>query len=145
LIENYRLGVIIVMAYAYRPMYFGSNTKIMYVEKTNTLWQITLIAGIISVLLNMILIPIYGYQMAAISVFIGYLYMGYAGFFTKDFKAHNNINFYPLVWMSITIASTFAVYYLVEYSILSKIIISFFALVFATLGVLFVNKLNKAP
>jgi O-antigen/teichoic acid export membrane protein len=56
----YPLSIIMVMAYNYRPMYIGVSNKLFYVEKTNLLWQISFVAGVLNVLLNLICIPYFG-------------------------------------------------------------------------------------
>jgi len=124
LAKMYYLGIVIVMAYNYRPMYFGANAKLMFTEKTNVLWKVTLGAGLINVILNIILLPIYGFEAAAITTFIAYMFMGYAGFYFKVFKQISDINYYPILWISITIALTIAVYFLRDLDIMYKLLIS---------------------
>src|SRR5690606_4742607 len=41
--ETYHLGIVILMAYNYRPMYFGANYKLMYLEKTKSLLKVTFV------------------------------------------------------------------------------------------------------
>ncbi|MFC6099486.1 lipopolysaccharide biosynthesis protein [Olivibacter domesticus] len=121
----YPLGIVIVMAYNYRPMYFGANYRLMYNEKTKVLLKVTFIAGIVNVILNFILIGFFGYKMAAFTTFIALLYMGYAGYFLKEYKETKVLNYYPLLWLSLTIILTFAAYFLVELALISKVLISF--------------------
>lgn len=120
----YPLGIIIIMAYNYRPMYFGANYRLMYNEKTKILLKVTFIAGIINVILNLLLIKIFGYQMAAFTTFIGLMYMGYAGYFLKEYKETKVLNYYPLLWLGLTIILTSAAYFLVELALISKVFIS---------------------
>ena len=136
----YPLGIILFMAYNYRPMYFGANGFLFYYERTHKLWRLSFIAASINIILNFILIPLYGFEIATITTFVSFLYMGYAGFYFKDFKELNNTNYFPLIWLLLTILLGIAAYYIVELSINIKIIIS---LVYAIIGVWFLNFFNK--
>jgi len=129
--DMYYLGVIIVMAYNYRPMYFGSNAKLMYSDKTNILWRVSFVAGIINVGLNFALIPFFGFEVAAYTTFISLMYMGYAGYFMKIFKEVNPVDYYPVLWLLGTIFLTVLVYFLVELQIYIKIALSIALVLFA--------------
>lgn len=112
LAQMYPLGIIIIMGYNYRPMYFGANNALFFAEKTNLLWRVTLMAGVINVVLNFIAIPIFGYQAAGITTFIALMYMGYAGYYFKVFRKINTAEYYPERWLIGTIALTIVVYFL---------------------------------
>lgn len=137
----YPLGIIIVMSYNYRPMYFGANAKLMFAEKTNVLWRVTLVAGILNVLLNLILIPLFGFEMAAYTTFAALMYMGYAGFYYKVFKEINSVNYYPAFWIVLTVLLTVLAIYFVEYSLYLKLLIS---VVMALTGMFFIFKMNRS-
>jgi|25_taG_2_1085351.scaffolds.fasta_scaffold00878_3 O-antigen/teichoic acid export membrane protein len=141
LAQMYYLGVIIVMAYNYRPMYLGFSTKIMFWEKTNVMWKVTLGAGLINVILNLILIPFFGFEVAAITTFVAYMFMGYAGYYFKVFKEINTANYYPFLWIAITIILTVLAYYTVELPIPYKVGITLIAVFFAILSIFKINKL----
>ncbi len=113
---TYPLGIILIMSYNYRPMYFGANNKLFYTEKTKNLLKVTFTAGILNVVANFVLLPIFGYQAAAYTSFFSLMYMGYAGYFLKVFKLINRVNYYPFVWMFATICLTISSSYLVEVS-----------------------------
>ena len=117
----YPLGIIIVMAYNYRPMYFAANNRLFYYEKTKVLIKVTFVAGIINVLLNLLLMPIWGYQVAAYTTFGCLMYMGYAGFFLKEFKETCTINYHPIKWLFLTLGITLAAYYAVYLNVPVKI------------------------
>ena len=136
----YPLGIIIVMAYNYRPMYMGANTKLIYLEKTKLLLKVTFVAGLINVLLNCIFIPLYGYQVAAYTTFAALMYMGYVGYFFKVFKEISEVEYFPWTWLLATICLTIAAYILAEVPVGFKIIIS---LVAATVAWGFIHKFNK--
>lgn len=138
--KMYYLGIIIVMAYNYRPMYLGFSTKTMFNEKTNVMWKVTLGAGLINVLLNLLLIPFFGFEVAAITTFIAYMFMGYAGYYFKVFNEINSAKYYPIFWVLLTIALTILAYYAVELSMWLKIGISIAVSGFAFI---FIYRLNK--
>ncbi|WP_425639532.1 lipopolysaccharide biosynthesis protein [Algoriphagus yeomjeoni] len=136
--QMYSLGIIIVMGYNYRPMYMGSSNKLFFVEKTNIIWKVTFLAGIINVVLNSIFIPIYGFEVAAYTTFISLLFMGYIGFFIPSIKAVNPVNYHPFLWLFLTIALTVGAYFIVDFSIQVKVVISLSVLaVSILLGLLF--------
>lgn len=122
--QMYSLGIIIVMSYNYRPMYFGSNAKLMFVEKTNVIWKVTFGAGLINVVLNLILLPIYGFETAAYTTFISLMFMGYIGYYLKVFKQINEINYYPLRWLTLTCLLSGIAYYAVELNLKYKFFIT---------------------
>jgi O-antigen/teichoic acid export membrane protein len=119
----YPLGIIIVMAYNYRPMYFGANSQLFFNEKTKVLYKVTFIAGIGNLVLNFSLMPLFGYQVAAYTTFIGLMYMGYAGFFLKEFKASCSVNYHPVRWLALTVGLTIVAYFGVEISALYKVFV----------------------
>mgnify|MGYP003627479008 CR=1 FL=1 len=124
----YVLGIIIVMSYTYRPMYQGANSKLFFLEKTKILLKITFIAGISNVILNIILIPYFGFKIAAITTYASLMYMGYVGYFLKDFRNNNTLKYYPIQWLLTTIILTLSVCYLVEINFIFKIIITLLTL-----------------
>ena len=125
LAATYPIGIIVVMAYNYRAMYYGSINKLFYLEKTNILWKITFIAGITNVLLNVTLIPFFGYEIAAVTTFVSLMFMGYSGYFLRDFKENSTVNYYPGLWFTATVLLAIAAYLLKDITILSKILITF--------------------
>jgi O-antigen/teichoic acid export membrane protein len=138
--EVYPLGIILVMAYNYRPMYLGANQRLFYLEKTKILLKVTFVAGIVTLVLNFIFIPIWGYQVAAYTTFLGLMYMGYVGFYLKEFKVNSKLNYYPLLWLTATIALTLLAYITVELNIYFKGLISLF---FIVLGLLTIRRIDR--
>lgn len=136
----YPMAIIMTMGYNYRPMYFGSVFKVMYLEKTDKLMKITLTAGIISLGLNLSLIPLFGFKIAAFVLYIGLMYMGYSGFFIKEFKQSIKVNYYPLFWIVITCLFTVLVFFMVELNQYIKLLTSFFVLI---IGCILIMKMNK--
>lgn len=128
LAATYPLGIIIVMAYNYRAMYFGAINKLLYLEKTQILWKITFIAGLSNVLLNLFLIPVFGYKIAAVTTFVSLMFMGYSGYFIKDFKENCKVNYYPFLWVSATVVLAVVSYMLRDISTVNKIVVSIIAM-----------------
>jgi len=124
LAATYPIGIIVVMAYNYRAMYYGSINKLFYLEKTSVLWKITFIAGITNVLLNVALIPFFGYEIAAVTTFISLMFMGYSGYFLRDFKENSSVNYYPFLWFTATVLLAITAYLLRDITIAAKISIT---------------------
>jgi O-antigen/teichoic acid export membrane protein len=140
LAKMYPLAVIIVMAYAYRPMYLGANNKLLYSENTKDLLKVSLVAGSLNVLLNLILIPIYGFKIAAVTTYISLIYMGYSGYFLKAFKEINRLSYFPILWLIATIFLTILAIYAVETNLVLKLILSVFSILSFLIGM---KKLNS--
>lgn len=135
----YPLGIILIMAQNYRPMYFGSVNKLMFLEKTPIIWRLTLVAAIINVGLTFITIPIFGFQATAYCTYIGFLYMGYAGFYYKAYQEISKEKYYPFLWVLISIALTILAYYLVDVNMLLKTVVT---IVSGIIALMFIFRLN---
>lgn len=142
--QMYPLGIIIIMGYNYRPMYSGSIGKLFFTEKTNIIWKVTFVAGMLNVLLNFLTIPFFGFEAAAYTTFISLMFMGYAGFYLKVFKQVHSANFYPEAWLMTTFVIAFLAYYAVELPVYIKSVITVALLTaFIGLGVKFKDRLNN--
>lgn len=131
------LGIIILMGYNYRPMYLSNSVRIMYYEKTKSLWKISFGAGILNVILNFIFIPIFGFQAAAYTTYIALMYMGFSAFYFKEFKSISKLNYYPILWIVLIFIATFFALILVNTPVLIKGLITFGIL---TLALIYFNK-----
>jgi O-antigen/teichoic acid export membrane protein len=138
--QMYPLAIVIVMAYSYRPMYLGFSTRTMYNEHSNMMWKLTLGAGLINVILNVVLIPFFGFEAAAFTTFIAYMFMGYAGYYYPTFRKVNKVNYSPLPWLLLTLIFAFTSYYLVEFEAIYKI---FFSLGILAIASFYMWKYNK--
>ncbi|WP_312906081.1 lipopolysaccharide biosynthesis protein [Sphingobacterium multivorum] len=118
--DIYPIALIIIMAYNYRPMYVAANNRLFYMEKTKALLKVTSTAALISILLNVVLIYLFGSIAAAITLFISFMYMGYSGFFIKEFRESQGTNHHPLYWLCITLLLTVFVYFGVELNLIFK-------------------------
>lgn len=135
----YPLGIILLMAYNYKPMYLGANNKLFYTENTKFLLKVSLVAAIGNLILNLIFIPLYGYGAAAYTTFAALMYMGYSGYYFKIFKRINTANYYPLYWLLTTILLTILAYFIVDLSIVTRVLITFLTLM---CGVFLIKKLR---
>jgi O-antigen/teichoic acid export membrane protein len=131
----YSISIIIIMGYAYRPLYWASINKLIFYEKTNQLWKISFIAGLLNILLNVIFIPIYGIYAAAVSTLMSLIYLGVSPFYVKEYRKLKNENFYPVRWMLVIVSLTIGVFMIRDISIVLKsctslIIVIFFLLYF---------------
>ena len=136
----YDLGILIVMSYSYRPMYLGANNRLFYLEKTKVLLKISLVAGLANVVMNIILIPYFGYEVAALTTYIALMYMGYVGYFLKDFKDNNSLSYFPIHWFLLTIIFTISAIFIVEMNIFLKVFINF--TIFIIL-IFYLKRINK--
>lgn len=127
---TYPIAIILIMAVNYRPMYFGSVNVLIYSEKTKKLLYITFLASVLCVVLNFALIPYWGIWAAVFSTYISMMYMGYSGYFLKEFKIVD-VPFYPLAWLGATLVLTLLAYFAVELNFIFKFVI--------TLGLLFIG------
>lgn len=123
--NTYPIAIILIMSYNYRPMYMGANMKIFYEEKTKSLWKVSFIAGILNIGMNLVLLPIAGYKVAAITTFISLMYMGYSGYFLKVNSEISNVNYHPIKWLFATISLTILSYFAVELPFWYKLPITF--------------------
>lgn len=138
----YGLGILIVMSYSYRPMYLGANNRLFYLEKTKVLLKISLVAGLANVAMNIILIPYFGYEVAALTTYVALMYMGYVGYFLKDFKNNNSLNYFPFHWFVLTIVFTISAIFIVEISLYLKAIINFTILIVLIFYLKKINRVN---
>jgi O-antigen/teichoic acid export membrane protein len=136
----YPLGVILIMAYNYRPMYFGANARLFYIEKTKSLLKVSFIAGLGTFITNLILMRYVGYEIAAFTTFAGFMYMGYSGYFLKVYKENESLNYFPVLWLIVTIILTITAYFAVELPILYKVVLTILSVVIGGIGL---KKMNK--
>jgi len=142
--DIYPIALIIIMAYNYRPMYVAANNRLFYVEKTKALLKVTTTAAGISILMNFIFIYLFGSMAAAITLFISFMYMGYSGFFIKEFRESEGTNHYPFFWLGITVALTGFVYFAVESNLIFKACSSIIILSVGLIGIFLIYKKHES-
>jgi O-antigen/teichoic acid export membrane protein len=122
----YPIAIIIIMSYVSRPYYWVVVSRLQFFEKTMQFWKISLIAGIINVVLNIILVPFWGIMAATITTFFALLYMNFAGHFLKSYRALEKVKYYPVMMILLNIVATIIAYTLKDASIILKIGITAF-------------------
>lgn len=120
----YPLAIILVMAYNYRSMYIASTNMFFYHEKTKGLLKISTVAGVLGFIGYMVVIPIWGIYGAAIVNFVFLQYMGYSGFFMKEYKENTKVSYPYLKILFTTLILTAMAYIAVEADILIKAFLS---------------------
>ena len=128
------------MGYSYRPLYWASVNKLLFYEKTNKLWRISFIAGILNVLLNIIFIPLYGIYAAAITTLLSLIYMGVSPFYLKEYREMENQNYFPIFWMIGIVMLTIIVFLLKDVSVFYK---SFISLTLLSLFVFYLKGVKR--
>lgn len=142
----YPLAIIILMSYNYRPMYLAVTNKLIFQEKTGSLWKISFAAGVLNVVLNLIFLPIFGITGAAVITFVSFMYIGYSGFFMKEYKEIKDLDYKPVFWLMSTLAALLFAYFFVEASFLVKFAFSLLCLLVAAvfLYIHFIAKTSSA-
>ena len=130
---TYTMAAIIIFSYVFRPLYWCVINFLGYNEKTNALWKITLIGGLINVVLNIIFIPIYGIMASCVITFFSLLYIGFAGFFLKEFKELTTVNYYPIQWLVSILLLAMITYFLIDSFWAYKLIYSFAIIIISIL------------
>lgn len=139
----YPLAIIIIMGYNYRPMYLAAIQRIIYAQKTQVLWKVTFMAGMLNIIANFSLVPFFGFEVVAYTTFVSLMFMGYAGFFLKEHKELQNLNYHQWKWLAATCIATVAVYFAVELTWQYKVPITIFLSGFALIMLRLINK-NRA-
>ena len=124
LAQTYPYAAILIMALNYRPMYIAASNMFFYYEKTIKLLYITFAAGVMSLLANIILIPLYGLWAAVLINYISFLYMGYSGFLTNFFRQKSKASYPCFSIMLLQIGMTILCFCLLEEYWKIKIIVS---------------------
>lgn len=92
----YPIAAILVLALCYRPMYVAASNYYFYYTKTLHLLLITMVAGVIAIVANLIFIPHFGIIGASVITYFSFLYQGYSGFLFKPYKEYSKVK-YPFV------------------------------------------------
>lgn len=121
---GYALAIVVIMGYCYRPMYWACVNRLIFYKMTSKLWRISFIAGVINVALNFALIPFFGYQAAAYTSFVTFLYVGFSGFFLNDYKKLNAQDYQPFMWIAVIVCAAATVFLLKDVSVLIKALIT---------------------
>ena len=124
LVVAYPLAIVIMMGYAYRPMYWACINRLGFEDKTKQFWRISFTGGLLNVALNLVLIPYMGVMGSAIATFIGLLFIGFYGLYTKTFRSVDKQKYYPHVWMILIVLLGCLAFFLKDVNILYKVIVN---------------------
>ena len=142
--KAYPLAVIMLMGYNYRPMYLAVINLLSYHEKTRAFWKISSVAGVGNVVLNIILVPFFGIEAAAVTTFLALMYMGYSGYTLREYKEAADINYYPWLWLLATIAALIIVFALANADQVYKVILTVLLMIVGLYGgLVYKNRVNK--
>ncbi|MDX5423039.1 MAG: lipopolysaccharide biosynthesis protein [Hymenobacteraceae bacterium] len=136
----YPLAIIILMGYNFRPMYLGAANQLVYREHTRVMWKVSAVAGVGNLVLNIILIPIYGIEAAAFTTFAALMYMGYSGYQLKEYKQVTQVNYYPWLWLTLTVLALLVVYLLAEVSLEVKVVATAFVSMLGAAAIYVINE-----
>lgn len=139
--QMYYLGIIIVMSFNYRPIYFGAVNRLIFLERTSVLWQLSFIPGLVNVILNLAFLPYFGYEFAAVSTFVTFTLMGLLGYLRPNLHA---IPYYSLAWALLNIALVCIAYLCRDMNPLVKFILSLTLLAIAIfMGIRFLRSRSQ--
>ena len=135
LLNSYPLAAFLVLSYNYRPMYIAATNVMFFYEKTMKVLKITMVAGLIALIANICFIPKFGLVAAAVITYVSFLYQGYSGFFTKEFKEKSTVS-YPFIGifafqLSITVIAMLLLNINWPYKIIVTLLWGVFVLLFA--------------
>lgn len=134
LANTYGMGIILTMAYAYKPMYTAMATVFYYHEKTKEFWKISFVGGLINIILNVILIPIYGFKIAVLTTFLSFLYIGFSGFIVTSFKTIYPHRFKPVQWIIYITVLLVISYSFKDATIIIKLILTLIIFIFTIIN-----------
>lgn len=99
----YSIAIIILYSFSTRSLYNGAQSFLFFEERTSKLWRVTFMFGMANIVLNIIFIPLYGINAAAVNTFICIAGSNYGIFLLKDYKETTKMNLYPWPWLIITV------------------------------------------
>jgi len=126
--SGYAIGVILVMGYAYRPMYWSAGIKLSIYEDTAMLWRISFVAGLLNVILNVIFVPFFGIFAAAIITLLSLMYIGFSAYSFKRYQRLGGPDHYPVYWLASILLLTIVAYFLKDAAIWIKAAITLIVL-----------------
>ena len=134
--QIYPLAIILVMSANHRPFYIGAVQKIAFIEKTNLLWRISGIAGVLNIIFNILLIPHFGFHAAAYSTFGCTMFLGFGWYFFSRTKDEIIGEYYPILWLLFIILLTGVGLILVEADFLYKLVTSVILIIVSIFSIL---------
>ncbi|WP_020526901.1 oligosaccharide flippase family protein [Flexithrix dorotheae] len=139
--QAYQIGIILIMSFSYRPMYIAINSLLFFAEKTKSFLKISLVGALINIILNLIFIPYFGILAAALTTYLSLLYVGYSGYFLKEYKQQKQLKVYPEFLIVLTLIITIAAYFLGSMDIHVKLLVT--AIISLCLGFFLIKNYKK--
>ena len=137
--ENISLiATIMVMGMTFRPMYWATVNKLMFYEKTSIIWKISTVSGFLNVFLNLAFIPVFGFYTAVITTNLCFLILGFSGFFLKEYKKLQVVNYHEFIWLTFIIVIT--VFITIAQSLTFEIRFTIVILISFSFGFMFLRK-----
>lgn len=146
--DIYQYVPFLLVGMIYRPFYVACVDKNIFLEKTKSILFISVGGGGINLILNLILIPIYGLEAALYTTFLSYLYMGFAGFYIQSLKKNVDFNYSPILFIIIICLTLFLGLLITDANLKIKISLTIF-IIFALIIIYkyklssFMKDLNK--
>ena len=145
LVFTYNIAIIILWAYAFRPIYWLVNCVLTYNNITSSLWKITFTAGILSVVLNLLMIPLLGIIGAAWTTFGSMVIMSIMGLYFRKFAINFSrpVRGFGLLSLALATVLVFFSLWVVEQSFFIKAITTGVIVAASTIAlVTFWNRIN---
>ena len=121
---SYQISTIIIISFLSKPFYWSTVNLMIYIKHTSDLWKISFTGGIISIVCNLVLIPVAGIWGAAISAFVSLSYINFIGGYLKKIKETGRKKHNETYWISIIAAILILSIFTVKLNYAYKIIIS---------------------
>lgn len=86
LAQTYPLAIVLIMSVNYRPLYTWFSSFLMFHNMPGRLASIAFSLGVANVLLNIIFVPMYGFEVAAVTTYLCYMLYGFIGFTGKKLR-----------------------------------------------------------
>ena len=135
--DSYSIAIILIMSLSFTPLFLGYFSFLNFNSLTKSIWKTTFLAGVLTILLNLILIPIIGFIAVPITIFFAFMYRGISGYYLADYIKNKSVEYYPILNSCLITAVTILIYYLSNIEIIYKVIITLLIII-----TLFFNRVN---
>lgn len=148
LYKNYPYAIFIVMTACYQPLYGMANVPYLYYEKTSKLWHGNAVAAVFNVIANLITIPIFGIEAAAVTTFFSFMLMIVVLIHHPTFKSLTKETYHPIRWISLITLIAIGMRYACLLELKYRLIMSFILILLGAITLYFkrdlIAEINKA-
>lgn len=120
----YPIVIIVIMSQNYAPLRFYYTNFMLNENRQKIFWKVTLLAGIVNLVINLLFLIKFGIIVAAISTFVSYLFMTYYGYKIKFYKEVKTQSVNISMWMTCIVLSSIVVYIARDIPIINKMAIT---------------------